>query len=160
MWDYRKQWAETELHVNKDTRESTRTKHANSKHQLINFLQVLQCFSKLILKCCDFMLIDASAEKPRGRRRRQGRYRYTGHVTFTGRDTTEQYKGSKRRDSLTYSLKSQQGVVLPWDGCMGVCFRLSPCTLRSISPGLYNILKPWGVERYPSPCFVFLLSQW
>lgn len=26
------------------------------------------------------------------------------------------------------------------------CFRLSPSTLWSISPGLYNILKPWGVD--------------
>lgn len=29
-----------------------------------------------------------------------------------------------------------------------VCFRLSPSTLWSISPGLYNTLKPWGIDTY------------
>lgn len=29
-----------------------------------------------------------------------------------------------------------------------VCFRLSPSALWSISPGPYNILKPWGVDTY------------
>lgn len=45
-----------------------------------------------------------------------------------------------------------------------VCFRLSPSTLWSISPGLYNIFKTvrrWYLSKlYPSPCFVFFLSQW
>lgn len=43
------------------------------------------------------------------------------------------------------SQKSQQGVVLAWNG-LWVWFRSSPSTLWSISPGLYNILKPWGVD--------------
>lgn len=101
----------------------------------------------------------AAAEALGGRRRRRGRYCYTGHITFTERDTTEQYKSSERRDSLTPSHKSQRGGLFSRGIAAWVCFRLSPSTLWSISPGLYNIFKTvrrWYLsELYPSPCFLY-----
>lgn len=94
-----------------------------------------------------------------GWRWRQGRYHYTGHVTFTGRDTTERYKSSRRRGGQ----KAEQGAALAWDA-VWVCLTLSSIEslvhLSRVLPYIKTVRRWYRYELYSSLSFVFLSSQW
>lgn len=95
----------------------------------------------------------------RGWRWRRGRYHYTGHVTFTERDTTERYKSSRRRGSQ----KAEQWAALAWDA-VWVCFTLS--SIESLVhqsralPYIKTVRRWYCCELSSSLSFVFLSSQW
>lgn len=99
------------------------------------------------MKCCGFALDWCGCWNPRGREAeaREIPLHWTRYIHRTRHNRTVQ---KQPEEGFIDRVRNRSRGLISCGMAVWVCFSFFPSALWSISPGPYNILKPWGVDTY------------